>query len=312
MTPFNPKDHLTKIGHGKEYLEVKWRIFWMRSEHPDWAVDTVPLVIGDNIVVKATVQNDTGAQVGSGLATVRSASSSRESWAGREFEKAETAAIGRALAVAGYGTQFTDEEFSDNGYLADSPTVWPSIASLKELFDVTRRKLIPGATDVEIAKLAGIDNPYDLTAWGIYPDRTAAANAIKAAWDPDLPGPPAGQQQPLVTDQPAPNPKPVLQSGTSTIVAAEVVEESGHTSLMLLENEDDTVGLMMPTLAAINSISPEWASYAKTWQPGQRITFALDDKPPLAAHWKEITTVTGRITKSIETISEVAKEGIPF
>ena len=39
--------------------------------------------------------------------------------AGRPFEGAETAAIGRALAVAGYGTQFTGEE--EGEHLADAP-----------------------------------------------------------------------------------------------------------------------------------------------------------------------------------------------
>ncbi len=40
-------------------------------------------------------------------------------WSGREFEKAETAAIGRALAHAGFGTQFTADD--EGEHLADSP-----------------------------------------------------------------------------------------------------------------------------------------------------------------------------------------------
>jgi hypothetical protein len=116
---FNPNSHITKI-KGKDYLEVKWRIAWMRDQNPTWGIDTIPMQVGGVLVVKAIITNDDGRQMASGLATVREAASNRESWSGREFEKAETAALGRALAVAGYGTQFTND-FDEGDYLSDSP-----------------------------------------------------------------------------------------------------------------------------------------------------------------------------------------------
>jgi hypothetical protein len=116
---FNPNSHITKI-KGKDYLEVKWRIAWMRDQNPTWGIDTIPMQVGGVLVVKAIITNEDGRQMASGLATVREAASNRESWSGREFEKAETAALGRALAVAGYGTQFTND-FDEGEYLSDSP-----------------------------------------------------------------------------------------------------------------------------------------------------------------------------------------------
>lgn len=36
---FNPKDHLINL-NGKQYLQVAWRIAWMREERPDWSIET--------------------------------------------------------------------------------------------------------------------------------------------------------------------------------------------------------------------------------------------------------------------------------
>lgn len=114
MADFNPTKHLTKL-QGKDYLEVKWRIVWFRSDHEDGAIDTEILTMDGGIVIRARVS--VGGQViatGHGTAPLEG----QGTWKGREVEKAETAAIGRALAHAGYGTQFTGEDEED---LADSP-----------------------------------------------------------------------------------------------------------------------------------------------------------------------------------------------
>ena len=39
QTTFDPARHLTLVS-GKEYLEVKWRLVWLRSEHPDALIET--------------------------------------------------------------------------------------------------------------------------------------------------------------------------------------------------------------------------------------------------------------------------------
>lgn len=115
MPDFKPSEHITKL-QGKDYLEVKWRLVWLRQDNPDATVDTEILTTDGIIIVKARVS--IGGQLiatGHGTAPLQG----KGSWSGREVEKAETAAIGRALAHAGYGTQFTGEDEDDN--IADSP-----------------------------------------------------------------------------------------------------------------------------------------------------------------------------------------------
>lgn len=119
---FDPNKHLRTIGKEKDgtprvYLDVKWRIVWFRETYPLGAIDTELFSLGDVVYVRARVIVD-GVQITSGMATVRAAGANEQSWAGREIEKAETGAIGRALALAGFGTQFSGDDGDD---LADAP-----------------------------------------------------------------------------------------------------------------------------------------------------------------------------------------------
>ncbi len=117
MTKFNPKDHMTNL-KGKDYLEVKWRIVWFKDENPNGSIQT-EVVNYQPLVVRASIYNNDGILVANGHGSAN-ASGKSVVWAGREIEKAETAAIGRALAHAGYGTQF-DPDSDEDDFLADSP-----------------------------------------------------------------------------------------------------------------------------------------------------------------------------------------------
>lgn len=113
---FDPAQHLTKI-KGQDYLEVKWRLAWLRSEHPD-AVLTTELHSHENgrAIFTAHVQiPNGGSATGWGSETV----DTFENY----IEKAETKAIGRALAAVGFGTQFCDD-FNDTGAIADAPVAF--------------------------------------------------------------------------------------------------------------------------------------------------------------------------------------------
>jgi len=110
---FDPNEKLMNM-RGKDYLEVKWRIVWFREENPKGRIET-SIAMTDPIVVKATVYDDNGNIIADGMGTPKTQGVAKS----RPFEGAETAAIGRALAHAGYGTQFTGEE--EGEHLADSP-----------------------------------------------------------------------------------------------------------------------------------------------------------------------------------------------
>jgi hypothetical protein len=113
MANFNPEEHLINL-RGGQYLEVKWRLVWFREENPHGKVDT-EIVMTDPIVVKATIYNEEGVSLSTGMGTPKTQGAAKN----RPFEGAETAAIGRALAHAGYGTQFTGED--EGEHLADAP-----------------------------------------------------------------------------------------------------------------------------------------------------------------------------------------------
>lgn len=117
MAKFNPQQHMTNL-KGKDYLEVKWRLVWFRDEHPQGSITTEVVQCDPVIVIRAQVHNADGVIMASGIGSCVPASG--KVYAGREFEKAETAAIGRALAHAGFGTQFSDDD-DDLVHLADAP-----------------------------------------------------------------------------------------------------------------------------------------------------------------------------------------------
>src|SRR5918995_1868834 len=104
---FDPTPYLRQLqgrgrGGGADYLDVKWRLVWLRKEHPDAEIVT-ELVQHDPqmAIFKATVTVPTG-----GRATGYGSETASDF---PDFiEKAETKAIGRALNALGYGAQFGD------------------------------------------------------------------------------------------------------------------------------------------------------------------------------------------------------------
>lgn len=113
---FDPGRYLTKVGSA-DYLEVKWRLVWLRETHPDASIETQLVSHADQVAIfKATISIPGGGSA-SGYG-----SESYDDF--REYiEKAETKAIGRALAALGYGTQFCpDFDFgAADGNVVDSP-----------------------------------------------------------------------------------------------------------------------------------------------------------------------------------------------
>lgn len=119
--PFDPARYLTKVGSA-DYLEVKWRLVWLREVSPDATIETEMVSYDEReAVFKAKI-----VMPGGGSAT---------GWGSETHddfrdhcEKAETKALGRALAALGFGTQFTpDFEFgAAAGKFVDAPVDFSS------------------------------------------------------------------------------------------------------------------------------------------------------------------------------------------
>jgi hypothetical protein len=125
-TSFNPADHLTSL-KGKSYLEVKWRLVWLNDycERQGLSFSVESEVVQLDLtkgfaLVRAEVVIARDGQV---IKRASGLGSEESSDFGDFIEKAETKAIGRALAVLGFGTQFTGDDLE--GVIADAPVTRP-------------------------------------------------------------------------------------------------------------------------------------------------------------------------------------------
>lgn len=145
---FNPKEHLTQIksrNSTSDYLPVQWRLVWYRNECPNGTIETqiVHLDLDKEVTAEAFVWNSEKRKsekiqkVACGIAvfkaTITDGNGASATGYGSEsaadfgdfLEKAETKAIGRALAALGYGTQFTGDELNEAHRIVDSPVESP-------------------------------------------------------------------------------------------------------------------------------------------------------------------------------------------
>ena len=129
---------------GKDYLPVAQRLVWFREERPMWGIETSFLKIEDDYAIaRAEVRNENGRVI----ATAHKREDAKHF---PDFmEKAETGAIGRALAEVGYGTQFAPE-LDEEHRIVDTPQ--PSRSKLAALPSASAN---PGAYVMPIGKNKG-------------------------------------------------------------------------------------------------------------------------------------------------------------
>ena len=117
--------YLLRLQGNKVYLPAQFRVVWFREECPDWSIQT-EIVEGGMAegfaTVKATIRNAEGKPVATAHKT-----ETLQDFAAGFIEKAETGAIGRALAVAGFGSIYAAEldELGDTEHVADAPVQRP-------------------------------------------------------------------------------------------------------------------------------------------------------------------------------------------
>ena len=118
-----PKNKKVQLSNGQvkwekvetDYLPVAPRIAWFRKDHPDWSIITKEVKSAKNaVVMKAIIKEENGKVI----ATARKKET--ENRFPDYIEKAETGAVGRALAMCGYGT-LQAPEFDEGERLADAP-----------------------------------------------------------------------------------------------------------------------------------------------------------------------------------------------
>lgn len=131
---FRASRYLTKL-EGKDYLEVKWRLLWLRTEHPDAVIATEleKHEVGMALFKARITLPDGGEATGWGSETV--------SDFGDYIEKAETKALGRACAALGYGTQFCDDfDFYDKPVDGTVRRSLATAAQVKAIYAIAEEK----------------------------------------------------------------------------------------------------------------------------------------------------------------------------
>ena len=147
----NPLDYAGQITDASDntslYLDVQYRKMWFRLANPNGKiVKKICNFDGNLAVVEAKVyldKNDSEENFVSNAFAQRFADPSNMEYGSRYLESAETAAVGRALADAGYGLQFCAEP---DMMIADSPQTFPQMPSPSTMNNTTPPYNAPNST----------------------------------------------------------------------------------------------------------------------------------------------------------------------
>jgi hypothetical protein len=149
--PFAPQEHLIKIPRRvktasdawetvyDDYLEVKFRLVMFREKYPHGRITTEEVCVDLDrgyARFKATIEDGEG-----GLAT----GYGTETKAGFAdyCERSETRALGRALAVMGFGTQFVGSDMSEGEHIVDAPVTSAAIDAPDAAPETTTGRSLP-------------------------------------------------------------------------------------------------------------------------------------------------------------------------
>lgn len=116
---------------GKDYLMVAWRLVWLAESVERYAINTKILEHSpeaSTVRAEVVIMDKEGVTIRTVSATKRE---TKEGFADH-LEKAETGAIGRALAMLGYGTQFAIADLDEGTRLADSPLEAPASPAVRK------------------------------------------------------------------------------------------------------------------------------------------------------------------------------------
>lgn len=160
ITKANEQIKTTDI-KGKNYAEVNQRIKAFRMVFPNGSITTDIIGLEDGVVtMKATVRDDEGTIIGSGLAQEKETSSfiNKTSF----IENCETSAVGRALGMCGFGidTSIASYEEVANAIENQSKDEKPSKLHIEALIATAD---IKGVTIEKLCKKYGIEKIEDIS-----------------------------------------------------------------------------------------------------------------------------------------------------
>ncbi len=164
---FNPNDHIMQIpnkGGKSDYLPVQWRLVWFRELCPQGTIETQEIVVdlmtefegeayvwnqdkkrSEKVLKCAPGYARFRAIVHDGKGGFATATKTEKGVDFPDFvEKAETGAVGRALAMLGYGTQFAEMELSEEERIVDAPVERKPAKSYQE-----RKPFVEGSVSVK-------------------------------------------------------------------------------------------------------------------------------------------------------------------
>lgn len=119
---FDPTEYAVPTEDGGMYLKVFYRKAWFRLKYPTGKIVTTPIALKEQMCVfKAEVFLDRNDDQPVAMAYASRCYVEGNPYSIYYVENAETAAIGRALANAGFNVGFTPGEDDEEG-LADAPT----------------------------------------------------------------------------------------------------------------------------------------------------------------------------------------------
>ncbi len=190
--PFNPNLHLIQIKNKNgvaDYLPVQFRLVWFREHCPQGTIDTEELVVDLDRECEAEVyawnqdtrRSEKTLKRAPGYARFRATvtdgkggrATATKTERGVDFgdyvEKAETGAVGRALAMLGYGTQFVADELDERERIVDAPVAQDDRKAYRE-----RKPFVEGT----VAAASGTEHLVNGNGTPAFPERILSAREL--------------------------------------------------------------------------------------------------------------------------------------
>lgn len=207
------KAQMRTVQGNQDYLDVKWRVVWMRAENGlkiGVISEPVEHVFGKYAIFKTTLVDADGRVI-----AIAHKMETRDGFADY-YEKAETGSLGRALAIAGYGTAFCGQEFtvgddiSESGVERETADSVEAAAKAAAAAAASRRRGPGVARPTASAAPSATSNPPTAVApTSAAPAAAEPATAAPAAATPTSAAPTseASKPEPKTDSAPAPEPK---------------------------------------------------------------------------------------------------------